>query len=63
MQADADLILDMLTLEQALKKIEVLESTVQMLKRQIADETAQRYAAYQRIVELQEELHKTITSQ
>lgn len=40
------------TLEQALELIKQLEHTVWLMKRQVADETAEKYAAYARIVEL-----------
>jgi hypothetical protein len=40
-------------------RIKQLEHTVELLKKQIAEEVSEKYAAYQRIVELKEQLeHK-----
>ena len=44
------------TLEQAHALIRELEKTVALMKRQLADETAEKYAAYTRIVELKRQL-------
>lgn len=43
-------------LEQALIQIEYLENTIALMKKQIAQETAERYGAYQRIVQLRQQL-------
>lgn len=40
-------------------RISQLENLVEMLKRQVAEEVKEKYAAYQRIVELQYQLTET----
>lgn len=40
-------------------RISQLENLVEMLKRQVAEEVKEKYAAYQRIVELQYQLAET----
>lgn len=37
-------------------KIDQLEGMIEMLKRQIAQEVSEKYAAYQRIAELQDQI-------
>jgi len=49
------------TLAEALAEIKMLEQTVWLMKRQLADETAEKYAAYARIVELRRELDNIVT--
>lgn len=46
------------SLEQAHALIRELEETVALMKRQMADETAEKYAAYARIVELRRQLEQ-----
>ncbi len=46
------------TLAEALAHIEELNKTVWLMKKQVADETAEKYAAYSRIVELKQQLSK-----
>jgi hypothetical protein len=49
------------TLAEALAEIKMLEQTVWLMKRQLADETSEKYAAYARIVELRRELDNIVT--
>lgn len=45
-------------LQQAQNQIRCLENVIELMKKQIAQETAERYAAYQKIAELQAKLSK-----